>query len=59
MKNEAEIRQKLKDMEDVRDALIRAMGGNRLQQATNMTQMIMGPMIGILKWILTDEEKPI
>ena len=55
MKTEAEIRQKLKDAQDARDALNRAIGGKYPQEATGITQILMGPMITVLKWVLNDD----
>jgi hypothetical protein len=54
MKTEAEMRQKLKDAQDVAVYMRCAMGEGREREAGQIAQMTVGPVIAILKWALDD-----
>lgn len=57
MRTEKEIRQKLKEIEEARDYVNRAIGQTRTPEATAITQITMGPMIAMLTWVLNDKEE--
>ena len=58
MKTEAEIRQQLKKIEETKVALERVIGTSRAAPAVGITDITLGPMIAMLKWVLNDTRLP-